>query len=163
MITVRIRRVLSAVIAGTAALIFAGLAAPSASAAVVPAPSAPTVSFTLALHGPATTGGAHPAVEIDQCAVTATVTKQGGNALGADGFVACNDPDFAVVDTWAFYNSTHRYALLPDAGTSIGGLYIVAEAETGGTVGHRTVEWCLTVTDNNSATGSGCLFPAVNI
>lgn len=163
---IRIRRVLPAAVAGAAALVFAGLAAPSASAAVAPAPSAPsapTVSFTIALHSPTTTGGVHPAAEIDECSVTASVAKESGNSLGAEGFVACGDPDFAVSDDWGFYNSTHLYALLPDFGTSNEGLYIVAELQAGGTAGHRTVQWCLTVTDNNGATGSGCLLAAVNI
>lgn len=159
----RIRRVLSPVVAGTAALVVAGLAAAPASAAAAPVHPVPTISFTLALHSAATTHGAHPAAVIDECNVTATVAKGSGNTLVAEGFVTCGDPDFFVSDDWAFFNSTHRYALLPDFGTSDAGLYIVLEDQAGGTVGHRTVEWCLTVTDNNGATGAGCLFPAVNI
>lgn len=158
----RIRRILSPVAAGVAALVVAGLAAAPASAAAAPVHPAPTVSITIALHS-AATDGAHPAVVIDACTVTASVAKESGNNLFAEGFVTCGDPDFFVSDDWAFFNSTHRYALLPDFGTSDSGLYIVAELQAGGTAGHRTVEWCLTVTDNNGATGAGCLFPAVNI
>lgn len=165
----RIRRALSTVVVGAAALAVAGLVAAPASAAAAPAHPAhpahpaPTVSFTIALHSAATAHGVRPAAVVDLCTVTTTVGTESGNALFAEGFVTCGDPDFFVSDDWSFYNSTHLYAVLPDFGTSTEGLYIVVELQTGGTAGHRTVQWCLTITDNNGATGAGCLLAAVNI
>jgi hypothetical protein len=158
----RLRRAATLAVA-TVALALGGMTAAAAPASAATAGAAPTGSLTITLHSSGKANGIHPAITVDLCTVSATVHRYSNGNLGTEGFVSCGDPDFAVSDDWGFYNYGRLYAYAPDFGTSYNGLYIVAELQGGGTVGHRTVEWCLTITDNEGRTGGACLFPAVNI
>ena len=145
------------------ALALGGMAVMASAASAATTGPVPTVSLTITLHSSGKATGIQHAVTIDLCTVSARVSRLSNDYLSTEGVVTCGDPDFAVSDGWGFYSNGSLYAFDPDFGTSINGLYIVAEDQHGGSVGHRTVEWCLTITDNSGATGSGCLFPAVNI
>lgn len=124
------------------------------------APGAQIHTFRFTVH---TDSGSAIREETAVCTASAGASANGKTTIYYAGDIFCTVENFAVSDDWGFYSYGKLYAYDADFGTSTVDGYGSLGSQKGGSIGHRNVIWCFTVTDNEGDIGGGCVVAAINI
>lgn len=161
--SIKIRSVLLASIAGVAALVLGGVisAAPASAAPASSLAATSTQTIEVPLNGPSSSG-LHPdasgGIQLTFCVMTMQGAAAADNNVIVSGSIVCQIPTFIVSGSMIFANNTHPYAASTTVGKSnASGRYSTTKHIKGGTPGYRSDNWCVNLTLAGGYVGSGCL------